>query len=188
MRDSRSETAAFDAFYRRYVRLVYAAALASCANPQAAEDLTQETLLRAWRHFSAIQERDRAARIGWLLQTLRHLTTDTRRREKPERYAAISERDEDNATQDADRDDPLLRRIEVARALTALSPVDREIVVLRYFGEYNSREIGEALNLPEGTVRRRLAECRRALSQELAHWNEAASAKGNPCEKKTTAN
>jgi RNA polymerase sigma factor (sigma-70 family) len=56
-------------------------------------------------------------------------------------------------------------------ALERLRPVEREVIVLRYFADLNSAEIGEMLNLNEATVRSHLARARRHLAQELAAWN-----------------
>jgi RNA polymerase sigma factor (sigma-70 family) len=74
-------------------------------------------------------------------------------------------------------DDRNLLRLEVMRALAELSPSDRELVVLRYFCEMNSREIGEILRTPESTIRRRLSLCREALAERLAAWRMAGEEK-----------
>jgi RNA polymerase sigma-70 factor, ECF subfamily len=59
----------------------------------------------------------------------------------------------------------------VETALEQLRPIEREVIVLRYFAELNSAEIGELLSLNEATVRSHLARARRQLAQELAAWN-----------------
>src|SRR5262245_56155672 len=71
-----------EAFYRRNVRLVYAMALAQDPNPTQAADLTQETFLRAWRHFERLSDMDPPAQRAWLIRTLRHLAIDQWRRER----------------------------------------------------------------------------------------------------------
>jgi RNA polymerase sigma-70 factor (ECF subfamily) len=62
---------------------------------------------------------------------------------------------------------------QVERALDGLYEAEREVTVLRYFCGLNSREIGEVLQSPEGTVRSHLAKARRRLARELADWDEA---------------
>jgi RNA polymerase sigma-70 factor (ECF subfamily) len=57
-------------------------------------------------------------------------------------------------------------------ALTKLAADDRTLIVLRYFLELNSREIGELLEQPESTVRSRLRAARRQLADDLADWND----------------
>jgi RNA polymerase sigma-70 factor (ECF subfamily) len=60
-------------------------------------------------------------------------------------------------------------KVEVA--LETLRPIEREVIVLRYFADFNSAEIGEMLDLNEATVRSHLARARRQLARELAAWN-----------------
>jgi RNA polymerase sigma-70 factor (ECF subfamily) len=61
---------------------------------------------------------------------------------------------------------------EVDRALARLADDDRALVVMRYFAELNSRQIGEIVGLPEATVRGRLRAARRRLAVELADWDD----------------
>lgn len=62
--------------------------------------------------------------------------------------------------------------VHVEAALSVLKPIEREMIVLRYFAELNSHEIGEMLHLNEATVRSHLSRARRQLARELAAWNE----------------
>lgn len=61
---------------------------------------------------------------------------------------------------------------QVEAALGELSAVEREAVVLRYFCDFDSSEIGEMLSLPAATVRSHLLKARRRLARSLAPWNE----------------
>lgn len=157
----------FDEFYRRYVRLVYALALARGIGGPEAEDLTQETLLRAWRSFGLLSGMAPPAQRAWLVRTLRNLAIDTWRRRRPEHSLDGVE------PEPAGPADQTALRVDVGRALGVLGRRDREIVVLRYFEGMSSREIGEAMGIPEGTVRARLAAGRRVLAEQLGHWNAA---------------
>lgn len=62
---------------------------------------------------------------------------------------------------------------DVARALGTLANDDRALVVMRYFSDLNSRQIGEIVDMPEATVRSRLRAARRKLAEELGDWNDA---------------
>ena len=62
--------------------------------------------------------------------------------------------------------------VQVEGALSRLSRVEREIVVLRYFCDFDSSQIGEMLSLPSATVRSHLAKARKQLAKELADWND----------------
>ena len=126
-----------------------------------AEDLTQETFLRAWQHYSHVSQLPPPARRAWLVRTVRNLATDAWRRQTLDEAAPSAS---------PAPEEPAELRLDVAQALAQLPPEDRDLVVMRYLEEMNSREIGEALGVPEGTVRRRLAECRERLAQHLSQW------------------
>jgi RNA polymerase sigma-70 factor (ECF subfamily) len=160
----------FEQFYRENVRLVYATAMAQTANSAAAEDLTQETFVRAWKNLSLLRPMDPPMRRSWLLRTVRNAVIDTFRQESRREAREMADWEMVASKGDAGSTASALR-VDVARALAGLRVTDREIVVLRYFGELTSREIGETLGIPEGTVRQRLTECRRTLSELLASWD-----------------
>jgi RNA polymerase sigma-70 factor (ECF subfamily) len=154
----------FEAFYRSNVRMVYALMLARTTNVAAAEDLTQETFLRAWRRFHELSGFESGAQRAWLARTARNLLVDEWRRESVrarEREESVAHPPE-QATSDL--------RMDLAQALASLEDGDREMVIMRYLEEMNSREIGEGLGMPEGTVRRRLARCRSLLAEKLRQW------------------
>jgi RNA polymerase sigma factor (sigma-70 family) len=156
----------FEQFYRDHLRLVYAMALARGASAWEAEDLAQETFLRAWRHCARIAGMEPLAQRAWLVRTLRNLMVDAWRRERSE--TAESEEPPGSSREPAEQ---VVLRLDVRRALAGLEEADREVVVLRYFVEMNSREISELLGVPEGTVRHRLMRCRQRLAEQLSQWD-----------------
>jgi RNA polymerase sigma-70 factor (ECF subfamily) len=156
----------FERFYRDNLRLVYAMALARGAQPCEAEDLAQETFLRAWRHSAPVAGMEPLAQRAWLIRTLRNLMVDAWRRGRP--AAVEGPETPDPGSEFGER---AALRLDVVRALDGLDETDREVVVLRYFVEMNSREIGELLGLPEGTVRHRLMRCRQYLAARLSQWD-----------------
>lgn len=60
----------------------------------------------------------------------------------------------------------------VEAALNRLRPIEREVVVLRYFANFDSAEIGELLSMNDATVRSHLVRARKQLAKELAAWGE----------------
>ncbi len=153
----------FEAFYRENLRMVYAMAVSRTGSPWQAEDLAQDTFMRAWQHYSQLSTWKPTARRAWLIRTLRNLITDEWRKARVVEAAPLGDPVTDGGAQ-ADLS------LDVASALQRLTEEDRDIVVLRYVEGMNSREIGEALGIPQGTVRRRLSECRRMLAERLAQW------------------
>ena len=158
---------AFDCFYRKHLPLIFAAALAKTADRGHAEDLVQETMLRAWRHFTLLAERDVNGQRAWLLTALRHRAIEEWRRQETR---AVSE--ETVIPSGGPAIPSVELGLDVARALSKLPDTERELVVLRYFHQLNSRDIGEVLGMPEGTVRRKLAEIRAALAKQLDEWRD----------------
>jgi|SRR5579871_2876073 len=157
----------FDAFYHTHVRFVYAIALARGATRCEAEDLTQEAFLRAWEHFGMVCHFEAPSQRAWLRRVLCNLATDAWRRNR----ASVAVADALHSSAETPEEDPALR-LDVMRALGTLDPQDREIAVLRYFLQMNSREVGELLQIPESTIRRKLADCRRHLARQLRVWDE----------------
>ena len=150
----------FDSFYRTHLPLIFAAALAKTADRTHAEDLVQETMLRAWRHFTILEQRDVNGQRAWLLTALRHRAIEEWRRQETPIFS------EEPAAQ------PIELSLDIARSLSQLPDTEREIVILRYFHQLSSRDIGEILGMPEGTVRRKLAETRLVLSKQLDAWRD----------------
>jgi RNA polymerase sigma-70 factor (ECF subfamily) len=155
----------FEGFYRDHVQLVHGLALARTGAMEQAEDLTQDTFLRAWQHFALLSAADPITRRAWLVRTLRNLMVDAWRRRGRETAESLER--PDPGPEAAERAE---LRVDLQRALSELGERDQEMVVLRYLDDRNSREIAAIVGVPEGTVRRRLADCRKLLAQQLSAW------------------
>jgi RNA polymerase sigma-70 factor, ECF subfamily len=141
---------------------LFAHALRLCGGDrQRAEDLVQETLLRAWRHPEAFDP-DRGSVRAWLFTTARHLAIDAWRR----REARVGEVVTDTVPEPSVSIDETDRAVEawtIAEALGRLSPAHREVLVACF---YHGRSVAEAavdLGIPPGTVKSRTHYAVRAL-------------------------
>jgi RNA polymerase sigma-70 factor (ECF subfamily) len=130
-------------------------------DPSDAEDITQEALLRAWRHRGSLEHRDRL--WGWLAQITRNEAARQRARPAPEPVAeAGSWRGvEDEALLSV----PL--RIDVESALATLESGERLLIGLRYGEDLTQAAIARLLEVPEGTVKVRLHRARAKLHRAL---------------------
>jgi RNA polymerase sigma-70 factor (ECF subfamily) len=136
-----------------------------------AEDVVQETLLRAWRHRSVLESPPRAVR-AWLFTVARNLVIDEWRSRRRNSELTVAEVPE--AGDPDDRTDQLLLSWVVAEAVTKLSPDHRAVLLECY---YRGRPVSEAarlLGVPEGTVKSRTHYALRALRLALEEMGVTA--------------
>ncbi|MEO7147922.1 MAG: sigma-70 family RNA polymerase sigma factor [Terrimesophilobacter sp.] len=138
-------------------------ALWLCRDRQQAEDIVQETLLRAWRHPNVLDQRETSAR-AWLFTVARNLVTDHFRSAKS-RYEIGTDSPPERWTDDGV--DALLDAWLVSDALSTLSPDHRAVVVRAYYRGNSVAQIAAELEIPEGTVKSRLHYALRALRLSL---------------------
>jgi RNA polymerase sigma factor (sigma-70 family) len=151
--------AALEVLYGRYGRPCYSLARRILADEQLAQDVVQEVFLTVWRDASRFD----AARGGfstWLLSMTHHKAVDAVRREENQRKrrsgAEALELRESDGPQVDDQVWTVLRGERVRDALAQLPEVQREALVLAYFGGYTQREIAGLTSTPLGTVKTRM--------------------------------
>jgi RNA polymerase sigma-70 factor (ECF subfamily) len=141
---------------------LYVHALRLCdGDRQRAEDLVQETLLRAWRHPEALDP-DRGSTRAWLFTTARHLAIDAWRR----RTARVGEVVTDTLPEpqaDLNEADRAVEAWTIAEALERLSPAHREVLVECFYRGRSVAEAATVLGIPAGTVKSRTHYAVRAL-------------------------
>ncbi|MEH1100049.1 sigma-70 family RNA polymerase sigma factor [Micromonospora sp. CPCC 205561] len=131
---------------------------------QRAEDIVQETLLRAWRNAHRLGQGQGSLR-PWLVTVARRIAIDEHRSGQA-RPAETYDRDL-TAFAEADSTDRVLRTMTVADALRTLSQSHREILVATYFRGRTVPEAAEELGLPLGTAKSRVYYALRALRTAL---------------------
>ena len=144
----------YGAFYRDL--LAYCQAMTKSRS--SAEDLVQETYLRALTHWEDVEALRRSQCRSWLYKTARNLYIDQLRklsRETPE--------EEDKLALASFEED--LTQAAVAQLIARLPESEQTIFTMRYFEGYNARELGELFDLPSATVRSRLSSAKRRLRQ-----------------------
>jgi RNA polymerase sigma-70 factor (ECF subfamily) len=128
-----------------------------------ADDVVQETLLRAWR-TPRILEQDPSSARAWMFTVARHLVIDEARSAR-RRHEIVMPETPERASSDAT--DALFEAILIEEALASLDFAHRIVVVRAYFGARSIAEIAEELSIPEGTVKSRLHYGLRALRLAL---------------------
>jgi RNA polymerase sigma-70 factor (ECF subfamily) len=164
---------AWEELVRAHTRLVYGACYRFTGRAEEAHDLTQEVFLRVFRSLHTFNPETGAFRT-WLVRLTRNLLIDHYRKNK--KHQAVDPLEEqmyalEETSGLGAQADRLLRRREAQEALQSalnqLSPELREAVILRDFQEMEYREIGESLDIPEGTVKSRINRGRRELAKRL---------------------
>lgn len=134
-----------------------------CGDRQLAEDIVQETLLRAWRRPKVLDQSEGSAR-AWLFTVARNLVTDHHRSARS-RHEVGTDAPPERLTDDGI--DAMLDRWLVTDALAALSTEHRTVVVHAYYLGQSVAAIAEQLGVPQGTVKSRLHYGLRALRLAL---------------------
>ncbi|KKF02306.1 sigma-70 family RNA polymerase sigma factor [Mycolicibacterium obuense] len=127
-----------------------------------AEDVVQETLLKAWRHPSVTADAERSAR-AWLFTVARNMIIDERRSARFRNEAAEPVPDEVVDRASSDEVDTALNRILLSTALAQLTEEHRAVVRRAYYQGWTTAQIAADLGIAEGTVKSRLHYAMRAL-------------------------
>lgn len=162
------EAAVMRVLYEEHAAALWRYAVRLTGDTARAEDVVQETLLRAWRHPEVTEDKERSAR-AWLFTVARNLIIDERRsaRFRSESRAADVE---DVAAADRagpDEVETALNRMMLGEAIAHLSEEHRAVIRRAYYQGWTTAQIAEDLSIAEGTVKSRLHYGMRALRLKL---------------------
>jgi RNA polymerase sigma-70 factor, ECF subfamily len=147
---------------------------------QRAEDIVQETLLRAWRHPEVIGTGQAPIR-PWLFTVTRRIAIDMWRARA--RTEEIIDGSPPDMPDPADCIDTAITGMDVRAALAALTAPHRQVIVEIYYNNHSVAETADALGIPPGTVKSRAHYATRQLRQTLAASSRDAAAKTVPPER-----
>jgi RNA polymerase sigma-70 factor (ECF subfamily) len=139
---------------------------------QLAEDIVQETLIRAMEQ--ADQLREEASMFPWLVKIALRVGLDYRRKLRREtltdRFKDVQESSERSPEQSLARSEDAER---VQEALSRLKPYQRELMVLRYFASFSTAELAAVFSKSETAIRKDLQRARERVKKLLGDWFEA---------------
>ncbi len=157
---------AFEALVRRYTRPAYAVALGIMKEPADAEDVIQDAFVKA---LERLEDCDPDKFGAWFLRIVRNRAHSVRR------YLGVREAAPLDLVPAASNAPGPHREVErsrlrerLIRAISDLTEVQQDVVILHDLEGWKHREIGQRLGLPEGTVRAHLFHARRALREHEA--------------------
>jgi RNA polymerase sigma-70 factor (ECF subfamily) len=156
---------AFEMIIRTHSRTLFAIAYGILQNREEAEDVVQDSLVKAWKMRRRVRDPEKFP--AWLGMIARHRAHDAFRRRRPLLFThETSETTEVNTPETSVMDQQL------HSALAALPELHRTAVTLRYFEEMDYRAIENTLGLTNGALRgilgRGLASLRKQLRPALA--------------------
>lgn len=163
---------AFSELYRQFETMVYNLALRMSGNPADAEDITQETFVRAYRHLGKF--RGKSSLKTWIFRIALNCSNTrlTRRGKRRARHVDDGETELERATDSRRSPEDCTVATDLSEAvrdgLDRLPAHYREAVLLRDFEGMNYAEIAAVLGIRIGTVRSRIARGR----ERLRHWLE----------------
>ncbi len=165
---------AFAALTERYLPAVYAFAFRLVGGKEAAEDVAQETFVKAWKNLKRFKKG--AKMKTWLFSIARNTAIDDLRKKRPKLFGELGGNDDrsefeqrlpDDAPDAEIRFDESIATEALEEALAKLAPMYREIILLHYHESLTLQEVAETLGIPVNTVksrdRRALAALRKLL-------------------------
>lgn len=173
---AQGDSASFRLLIEQTQGVVYRVALRTVGDSADAEDVVQETYVRAWQKLSTLK--DTAAVSGWLCRIARNVATDKlrARKSRPQVFANDDDAREavDRLVSDAPGADALVNSRQVGAVVqAAVSELDeryRVALLLKDVDGMSAPEIAAALEIPVGTVESRASRARDQLGKKLARF------------------
>jgi RNA polymerase sigma-70 factor (ECF subfamily) len=163
--------AAIRQLYSHYANALYCYVEQFCPDRASADDIVQETFIRAWRHLPQLSADDRPVR-PWLYRVARNLLIDANRAARTRPMSAPGPSAEVGT--DSGMEEVLDRQV-VSAALQHLSPAHQSVLVETFYRGGTMATVARELGIPHGTARSRLHYALDALRQHLQEHDAIAS-------------
>lgn len=173
----KGDQAAFEDVVSFYQNKVYQICYRMIGNTHEAEDIAQESFIRAYVNIHSFDDRRKFS--TWLYRIATNLTIDRIRKKKPDYYLDAEVRGTEGldmysqlaAEQPLPEEEveSLELQSSIQKEIQALPPKYRSVIALRYLDELSLLEISEVLDIPVGTVKTRIHRGREALRKRLRH-------------------
>lgn len=156
--------------YAQYGQRLYAYALRLTDDPATAEDVTQNTLVTAWRTAHTFRAEGRL--IAWLLGIVHHTAMKAIRNRANYLDDVAEESFREDQPSPEEQAQVKDERRWVRQGMQSLSPEHRAVLELIFYQELTLNEVAQVLNIPVGTVKSRLSYARTHLRGVLARTEE----------------
>lgn len=162
---------AYGQIYRLFWQRIYRYCQFNTGKSETAQDICQETFLRAWRSLSTFSLYKGGSFQAFLFKIARNLIIDLARKKKE----IALENYQQQADPAQDLDEKLQRQQDIAQVQSALAKLeekDRQIIILRYFEELSSHEVAKIVGVREGNLRVRTHRILKKLKQIIEKKND----------------
>lgn len=178
---SKGNTSAFEKLIITYEKHIYNICLRMLGNEQEAYDAAQEVCMKIWRQIHTFEGNSKFS--TWVYRIATNQCLDMLRKNKTKKEISIYQTNKDqdeewtldlpDAKADMDKHiEELALKDVIDLALSEIKVEYKEIIVLREMQNYSYDEIGDILNLSQGTVKSRLSRARSALKKILMQNKE----------------
>jgi len=158
--------------YSHYAKALHGYVEQFCPDRASADDIVQETFIRAWRHLPQLSADDRP--VGpWLFRVARNLLIDANRAARA-RPIAVPDQAAGEVGTDSGLDEVLDRQL-VSAAIQHLSPAHQTVLVETFYRGGTMTTVARELGIPHGTARSRLHYALDAMRQQLQEHDAIAS-------------
>ena len=164
--------AAIRQLYSHYAKALHGYVGQFCPDQPSADDIVQETFIRAWRHLPQLSADDRPVR-PWLFRVARNLLIDANRAARARPMSAPEQPAGEIGT-DSGLDEVLDRQL-VSAALQHLSPAHQSVLVETFYRGGTMAAVARELGIPHGTARSRLHYALDAMRTQLQEHDAIAS-------------
>jgi RNA polymerase sigma-70 factor (ECF subfamily) len=164
--------AAVRQLYTRHAKALHRYVEQFCPDRASADDIVQETFIRAWRHLRQLRAGDRPVR-PWLFRVARNLLIDANRAARA-RPVTVQEQQAAEPGTDSGLDEILDRQL-VSAALQHLSPAHQTVLVATFYRGGTLAAVARELGIPHGTARSRLHYALDAMRKQLDERDAVAA-------------
>lgn len=158
------DEAAMTLFYDKYSAALYGVILRIVKKEEIAEDVLQEGLVKIWHSFSSY-DASKGRLFTWVLNVCRNLAIDKIRSRQYRVGSRTQTLEDSTAMRQAAPSSFRPEHIGLQEMTSQLSPEQKQVIDLLYFGGFTQSEVAEELDLPLGTVKTRARAAIKVLAK-----------------------
>lgn len=159
---------AYGELYKKYFKKIYRYCSFNTNHDELAKDITQETFVKAWIKIKDFELKENWSLQAFLFTIARNLIIDQSRRKKElqiDEFENNLETDE-NLVDDFDKKEDIKK---IKTALSKLDEVERQIIILRYFEEMDTKDVAQVIGIKDGALRVRIHRVLEKLKVIMDH-------------------